>query len=171
MTIEEVGIGGVYCRVADPDWSDPLDPKFAAGQPGQRWNPPGLPCLYLDHDEQTARANVARLFVGLPYGPEDLDPATAPILLEVDVPDGRAADAFTDRGLTGVGLPASYPVDDEGVAIPHSRCQPVGRQAVDQGLDGVDCRSAAPGGHRELAWFPRDTRARATSRRGFDAWW
>lgn len=43
----DVAIGGSCLRVADPDWTDPLDATFAARPPGQRWNPPGLECLYL----------------------------------------------------------------------------------------------------------------------------
>ena len=96
-----VSIGGRYYRIADPDWTDPLDPSFASA-PGQRWNPVGLACLYLNHDQTTARANVTKRFVELPYGPEDLDPATAPLLLGVDVPDGEAADAYTEAGLAAL---------------------------------------------------------------------
>lgn len=171
MTIHTVVIGGPYHRVADPDWSDPLDPSFAGAGSGQRWNPAGLPCLYLSAGLATARANVARLFAGLPYGPEDLDPVTAPVLLDVRVPDGRAADAFTDDGLLALGLPTSYPLDDHGDVIPHRACQPLGQRAFDEGLDGVDARSAAAGGVRELAWFPRQLAAEVLSRRTFEEWW
>jgi len=60
-----------------------LDPVSAAHE-GGRWNPPGsFGVLYLNLGEDVARANVARLFAGLPYGPEDLDPDTAPMLVEV----------------------------------------------------------------------------------------
>ena len=50
-------------------------------------------------DEVAARANVLRLFAGLPHGPEDLEPATAPLLVNIAVPVGRAADASTNDGL------------------------------------------------------------------------
>lgn len=119
----------------------------------------------------TARANVGRLFAGLPYGQEDLDPATAPLLLGVQVPDGEAADAFTDEGVIALGLPISYPLDSLGDLIPYEACQPVGLAAFEAGLDGVDCRSAADGGWRELAWFPRELAAQETSRRAFNDWW
>ncbi len=171
MSIRTVTIGGSYHRVADPDWSDPLDPSYASVAPGQRWNPPGLPCLYLNADIATARANVGRLFDGLPYGPEDLDPATAPILLDVTVPEGEAADAFTDEGLTSCGLPTTFPLDTQGNPIPHHRCQTLGQAAFDAGLDGVDSRSAAHGGIHELAWFPRDRAPQELSRHAFDRWW
>jgi hypothetical protein len=171
VTVRTTPIDGVYYRVADPDWADALDPSFAAARAGQRWNPAGLPCLYLNRDESTARANVARRFVGLPYGPTDLDPATAPLLVEVDLPAGVAADAATDEGLVDLGLPTTYPLDRHGQPVPHATCQPIGRRVFDVGLDGIDCRSAAPGGGRELAWFPRDAAAIERRRRPFDEWW
>ncbi|WP_419842063.1 RES domain-containing protein [Candidatus Poriferisodalis sp.] len=164
-------IGGTYYRVADPDWSDPLDPSFASAGLGRRWNPPGLACLYLNADVTTARANVWRLFVGLPYGPEDLEPATAPVLVNVAVPDGEAADAFSDDGLVRLGLPTSFPHDGEGELVPHRTCQPLGQAAFDAGLDGVDARSAAAGGVRELVWFPRGRPAQQLSRLSLDQWW
>ena len=166
-----VALAQVLYRVADPDWNDPLDPSFAAAFPGQRWNPPGLPCLCLNGDEPTARANVMRLFDGLPYGPEDLDTATAPILLDVRIPPGDAADAFTDDGLKQLGLPTSYPQDDAGDVIEHATCQPIGRAVFDAGHHGVDARSAAPGGTRELAWFPGGDVATEVQQRAFDEWW
>jgi hypothetical protein len=167
----EVEVGGSCLRVADPDWPDPLDATFAAQPPGQRWNPPGLECLYLDRDRETARANVARKFVGKPYGPEDLDPATAPLLIEVAIPDGVAADAYTPAGLTALELPASYPLDAGGALIEHPVCQPLGQGAHDAGLDGVDARSAAAGGNRELAWFPKGRTLAADPAVPFDEWW
>lgn len=166
-----VSITGPLLRVADPDWVDPLDPSYAAEPPGQRWNPPGLPCLYLNRNEQTARANVLRLFEGLPYGPEDLDPATGPLLLEVTLPAGSAADAFTDDGLSALGLPTTYPRDIRGDVILHAACQPIGQAVFDEGHDGVEARSAANGGTRELAWFPRAQSGTETGRRSFDEWW
>ncbi|MDE0168541.1 MAG: RES family NAD+ phosphorylase [bacterium] len=164
-------IGGSYYRVADPDWADPFNTSYAAAFPGQRWNPAGLACLYLNHDIGTARANVMKRFVGLPFGPEDLNPATAPLLLRVDIPDGRAADAYTDAGLDAIGLPATYPYDDAGDLIPHNMCQPIGEAAYEAGLDGVDCRSAAIDDGRELAWFPRSRAVSETSRLPFSDWW
>ncbi len=164
-------IGGVYFRVVDPDWIDPLDPQFASDSSGQRWNPPSVPCLYLNADVVTARANVSRRFDGLPYGPHDLDPATAPLLLGVEIPAGTATDAYTDDGLVAVGLPVTYPHDDNGDVIPHDVCQPIGRAVFEAGLDGVDCRSAAVGGDCELAWFPRSSITHGTSRQAFQTWW
>ena len=167
----EVAIDGSHLRVADPDWTDPLDATFAAQPPGQRWNPPGVECLYLNRDHLTARANVERLYAGLPYGPEDLDPATAPVLIEVTVPAGVAADAYTPAGIADLGLPASYPLDDSGATIAHTVCQPLGQGAFDTGLDGVDARSAAAGGDRELAWLPKGRALGSEPAVPFDEWW
>jgi RES domain len=170
MASETSKVGGRYLRVADPEWVDPLDASFAA-RDGPRWNPPGLPCLYLNADEKTARANVERLYVGLPYGPEDLDPEEAPLLVEVDVPAGTALDCYSNAGLSAVGLPTTFPRDTVGGLVPHSTCQPTGFDAFEAGLDGVDARSAAPGGDRELAWFPRANTATETSVRPFEDWY
>ena len=170
MKLVTVHVGGEHYRIADPDWGDPLDSSYAA-RGGQRWNPPGLPCLYLNSDLVTARANLTKRFAGLPYGPDDLDPATAPLLVTVDVPEGQAVDAYTDEGLTTAGLPTSYPLDIDEQLIPHRICQPIGQAAFDAGLDGVDCRSAAPGGTRELAWFRRSIEVQPRARLTFEQWW
>ena len=94
-------------------------------------------------------------FVGLPYGPENLDPTTTPLLLGVDVPEEEAADAYTEAGLAAMGLPDTYPHDTAGDMITHHACQPIGWAAHDAGLDSVGCRSAAADNCRDLAWFPR----------------
>lgn len=170
MSLLKIAIGGRYFRVADPDWPDPLDASFAARGSGQRWNPPGLPCLYLTLDLKTAKANVARLFVDLPYGPEDLDEDAAPLIVDVDIPTGSALDADSDAGLAATGLPATYPFDATNSIIPHSLCQPIGQAAYDAGLDGVAARSAARGGDHELAWFPREKAAVSVDTRRFGDW-
>lgn len=141
-------------RVADPDWADPLDLTYSM-RSGGRWNPPGqFGVLYLNASTGVARANVDRLYVGLPYGPEDLDPQNAPILISVDVAVDDYVDAVSDQGLSGLGLPASYPVDARGSLVPQSECQPIGKRAFDDRELGIACRSAAPGARgEELAWF------------------
>ena len=147
--------GGRYVRVADPLWSDPLDPAYAKDA-GGRWNPPGaFGVLYLCADVATARANVARLLAGQPFTADDLEPSTAPVLVEVDLPGEAYADAVTPRGLRELGLPASYPRDSRGRPVPHARCQPIGARLYADGSPGVAARSAAPGaaGREELAWF------------------
>ena len=150
--------GGAYQRVADPRWEDPLEGHHA-GRYGGRWNPPeSFDVVYLCRGEAVARANVARLLAAHPYGPEDLAPKAAPVLVSVTVREGRFLNAVTDAGLAAVGLPRSYPRDSRGRIIPWTRCHPIGTDAHEAGLRGVAARSAAPGAPRageELAHFGR----------------
>ena len=158
MTPLLVTRGGVYVRVADPDWDDPLSGEFAKAR-GGRWNAPGsFPVLYLNGDERVARANVLQRFAGLPYGPEDLEPSAAPVLVSALVPEDDFVDVVSEAGCVAVGLPATYPADDDGAPVSHEACRPVGRAAWDAGLPGIACRSAAPAappGGEELARFGR----------------
>jgi len=160
---EHVDRGGRVFRVADPDWEDPFDSSFAA-QTGGRWNPPdSFGVLYLNDSVAVARANVERLYAGLPYGPEDLENLAAPILLDLDVPVESYADATTDKGLVRLGLPTTYPHDSAGRIVQHSICQPIGQAVYDDAELGVACRSAAVGAEREeLAWFELPSRPRPT---------
>lgn len=170
MTVRTVEIGEqTYFRIADAHWTDPLDASHAARGTGQRWNPPGIPCLYLNGDRPTVDANLRRVIGPYPYA-QFLDPATAPVVLEVELPRGVAADVYTPQGVSEVGLPSSCPLDHSGNLVPHQRCQAVGQAVLDVGLDGVDCRSAAPGGDRELAWFPLDRQATVLTKHTFDDW-
>jgi len=150
--------GGVYVRVADPDWDDRLSGEFAKAR-GGRWNAPGsFPVVYLNGDERVARANVLQRFAGLPYGPEDLEPSAAPVLVSALVPEDDFVDVVSEAGCVAVGLPATYPADDDGAPVSHEACRPVGRAAWDAGLPGIACRSAAPAappGGEELARFGR----------------
>jgi RES domain-containing protein len=174
MTFRLVTRSGRYLRVAEPGWPDPLDSSYAQ-EDGGRWNPPGsFGVLYLNGHDTTARQNVERLFVGQPYGPDDLDPDEAPILVEADVPEADFVDAITDEGLTSVGLPTSYPDDAAGGRVPHEVCQPIGQAAWDDNLPGVACRSAAPGAARDdegLAWFDRGVPLAETGRWAFEEWY
>ena len=158
MTLLLVTRGGVYVRVADPDWVDPLSGEYAKAR-GGRWNAPGaLPVVYLNGDERVARANVLQRFAGLPYGPEDLEPSAAPALVSTIVPEDEFVDVVGNAGCATVGLPPTYPVDEDGVPVPHELCQPVGQAAWDADLPGIACRSAAPAaprGGEEMAWFAR----------------
>jgi hypothetical protein len=165
--------GGRYLRVADPDWEDPLDASYAKAT-GQRWNPPGsFEVLYLNADRSTARLNVERLLQDQPYGPEDLDPGDAFLLIATDVRDDHYADAVTDDGCVAAGLPVSYPFDPDGKWIGHEICQPIGRDIYEAGLPGIACRSAAgsaSGVHEELAYFPRTAPVSEAERWRFDEW-
>lgn len=164
--------GGAYLRVADPRWRDPLEGHHAARY-GGRWNPPeSFSVVYLCRTAEVARANVHRLLARQPYGPEDLLPAAAPVLVEVAVREDRYLNVVTDAGCKAVGLARSYPRDARGRIVPWSRCQPIGLEAHERGLPGVAARSAAPtspAGGEELAFFGRRG-LRRRSVTGFETW-
>jgi hypothetical protein len=166
--VRTIARGGAYLRVADPRWRDPLEGHHAARY-GGRWNPPeSFDVVYLCRTAEVARANVHRLLAGQPYGPEDLLPAAAPVLVEVAVREERYLNVVTDAGCAAVGLPRTYPRDGRGRILPRSRCQPIGLEAHERGLPGVAARSAAPTapeGGEELAYFMRPG-ARSIGRRG-----
>jgi hypothetical protein len=155
--------GRVWLRVAAASWKNPLDPNYAH-QTGGRWNPPNVyPVLYLNGDLATARAQLERMLEGFPAGLDDLDD-DAFVLVAARLPKRqRCADAASAAGLKALGLPGSYPLDANGKAVPHSRCQRVGLAVRDRRLRGLWCRSAViPDGRgRELAWFPSSARSRA----------
>jgi len=160
----------VWLRVADPAWSDPLDPSFARVH-GGRWNPPGsFDTLYLNGGLRAARGQIARLLAGQPVAMEDLDDAAPFLLVAATLPRRQtAADAVSDPGLTALGLPPAYPRDPAGEPVPHSVCQQIGAAVRRSGLRGVWCRSATSGegegdgdgDRRELAWFPARSSSRA----------
>lgn len=172
MSFKTIRRSGLYFRVADPSWESPLEGRHSKAY-GGRWNPPGsFPVVYLNATYAVARANVRRKFVGLPYGPEDLDPARAPVLVETEVPEDEFVDVVTDEGCVAAGLPDSYPRLN-GETIGWQQCQPIGQQAWDEGLPGITCRSAAPGAARqdeELAWFQRHRALRGLGFRSFEDW-
>jgi hypothetical protein len=142
--------GGPYLRVADPDWDDPLDGRYAAER-GGRWNPPeSFPVVYLTSSVAVARAYVFHKLAGQPYGPEDL--RTGPLLVRARVPEDRYVNAVTEAGLRDLGLPKTYPLDGRRRLVPWRRCQPIGLRAWEDGLPGVAARSARADGE-ELAYF------------------
>lgn len=161
--------GGPYLRVADPDWEDPLDGRYAA-ESGGRWNPPeSFPVIYLCRSVEVARANVYHRLRGQPYGPEDLRPGAGPILVRTRVPEDRYLNAITEAGLRDLGLPKTYPLDSRRRIVPHGRCQPIGLRARDAGLPGIAARSAAAKDGEELAYFGR-RKLRRGAVRAFDEW-
>jgi RES domain-containing protein len=172
--VKRIPRGGSYLRVADPSWDDPLDGRYSQTQ-GGRWNPAdSFPVVYLGRDERVARANVHRLYEGLPYGPEDIDPDAGPELVATRVPDAEYVDVITDEGCESVGLPASYPDDEDGAPVAGERCQSIGQSAWDAGELGIACRSAAkraPVDGEELAWFDRGDALPLVSRTRFGDWY
>jgi RES domain len=160
--------GGPYVRVADPDWDDPLDGRYA-GERGGRWNPPeSFPVVYLCRSVPVARANVYRKLEGQPYGPEDLRPGTGPVLVRTTVPEDRYLNVVTDAGCRDVGLPRTYPLDSRRRTVPWRRCQPIGQRAWEAGLPGVAARSATGAGE-ELAYIGR-RKLRRGAVRMFEQW-
>jgi RES domain-containing protein len=152
---------GEYLRIADPGWADHLDGRYARDR-GGRWNAPGsFPVVYLNGSVDVARANLYKRLADQPYGPEDLDPEHAPLLVSTQVRLALFADVITSRGCESAGLPATYPRDRRGREVSWARCQPIGQAAWGAGLAGVACRTAArtaPPGGEELAWFQRGRR-------------
>jgi hypothetical protein len=166
--------GGRYFRIADPAWADSLDPAFSVVR-GGRWNPPStFPVLYLNRDLHTSRANLARKFAGRPYGPEMLDPAQAPVLLQTVVDETDFVDAVTDNGCIELGLPVTYPLDEKGNEVGWDRCQPIGLAMREAAEPGIACRSAATPDRtgEEFALFrgTGDTAVRVVRRLTFDEW-
>lgn len=159
---EAVPDAHVWWRIADPSWSDPLDPDYARRR-GGRWNPPGsFRVLYLNEDLRTARQNLRAFTARWPYEPEDLRDDTGPVLIGCTLPRRQiVCDAHSAAGLRAAGLPAAYPLDENGTPVPHARCQPVGTRAKAARLRGVRARSAQSrdGAGRELAWFPASGRS------------
>lgn len=153
--------GRVWLRVADPEWTDPLDPSYA-GEHGGRWNPPGeFAALYLNADVVTARMQIERMLAGSPVHLDDLDDG-AYVLVAATVPRAQScADATTPAGLRALSLPETYPRDGRGREVGHALCQTAGARVHQARLRGVWCRSACTedGRGRELAWFPATTRS------------
>jgi RES domain len=155
--------GRIWLRVADPLWTDPLDPSFAAAT-GGRWNPRGsFPVLYLNADPGTARLQIDRLVRDEPFTADDLED-DAYVLVAATLPRSQTcADAVSRDGLKSLGLPETYPLDAGGDVVERDVCRPIGSEVHEAGLRGVWCISAASPVHagRELAWFPATTRSRA----------
>lgn len=173
MMFRYVFRNGTYYRVANPDWSDPLD-GVPAVSTGGRWNKPGLfPVVYLNENIRLARLFVAHKLRGQPYGPEDLDPDAGPVLVTTNVPDDSYVDIVTDAGCQAAGLPTTYPLNGRKQTVRHDQCWPIGESAWRQGEPGIACRSATTGATRseeELAWFQRSHTLSATAILGFDDW-
>jgi hypothetical protein len=175
----------VWLRVAHRDWTDPLSADYA-DEYGGRWNAPGDgPTLYLNADEDTARAQIRRLLEGTPVDYEDLADDAPFVLVSAALPKRqRVADAGTDLGLVSLGLPTTYPRRPRGGEVSWAACRRAAHVVRTASLRGVLARSAAlpfavpaaPAGTEargtELAWFPapRATATEVGRRRGFRQW-
>lgn len=153
----------VWLRVADPEWDDPLDARWA-GRTGGRWNPPAsYPTLYLNADLETARLQVIRLLEGTPAEIDDLADDAYDLVAATLPRDQKGAVALNAKELEGLGLTDRYPSNDKGNRVPHRVCQPIGAEVQRRGLRGVLVRSAvrSDGRGTELAWFPATIRSAA----------
>ena len=165
----------VWWRIADPAWTNPLDPSFAQRE-GGRWNLPGsFPTLYLDEEMATAHRHLRAFIAKWSCEPEHLRDDAGSILVGCTLPRRQSAcDAYSRVGVRAAGLPDSYPFEKDGRLVPHARCQPVGARVKAAGLRGVRARSAQSldGAGRELAWFPPSARsvARRVRTLAFTAW-
>jgi hypothetical protein len=163
--------GGRYLRVADPGWEDPLSGVHSR-EKGGRWNAPGeFEVVYLNANLEVARAQVRRQLAPLAIAPEDLDPASGPVLISTEVPAAPYVDAVSETGLRSLGLPPTYPLDAAGAEIDHATCQPLGGAAQAAAEPGIAARSAAaqPSPGEELAYFGPDP-LMAVGREGFGEW-
>ncbi len=106
--------GRLWLRVADPSWTEPLDPTFAQ-KAGKRWNPPNsYATLYLNADIVTARLQIDRMCADTPVTPDDLSDDAYVLVAATIAPGIRAADAVSSEGLVALSLPSTYPIDAGG---------------------------------------------------------
>lgn len=158
LTFLHLKRGGEYWRVADPEWADPLDGRPGMAR-GGRWNAPGsFAAVYLNSNVSLARLFVAHKLGHQPYGPEDIDPDSGPVLVSVDIAEEDFVDLVTSAGCANAGLPESYPINASGDVIGHETCWPIGQAAWNLGEQGIACRSATRGASEsdeDLAWFQR----------------
>ena len=151
--------GGTYYRVADKAWAEPLDPSYSKVR-GGRWNARGSHAvLYLTPDVSVAIAITRNRFAREPFGIEALDPATAPSLLELDLPEEPYLDVMSPKALVEAGLPATYPLQEDGSTVGWELTQPIGAEAFARGDLGIVCTTATRGHNgEELAWFDQPGR-------------
>ena len=140
-------IGHPWLRVAARDWDDPLDPTFAQRLGGRRNPPDSWPTLYLNRTAEAARAQIARLRRGTPFGGGNLaDDAFD--LVSVFLSPADVVDCMTDEGLAAAGLPSTYPADDIG-RRPRSPPRSIGAGLVGRwgacgaGRSAASCASAS----------------------------
>lgn len=129
--------GGMFFRVCDPSWTDPLDTSFAKSR-GGRWNPPGsFGVLYLCATIAVAAGNARRAYEGEIATLFDLLPGKRPDLQIVSVRSIHVIDAASEVGLRSLRLPLTYPTGVSWV-----RCRTIGVRAYGRGEYGITCRSA-----------------------------
>lgn len=108
MKFRQSRIGGLYFRVVGADWDNPRDASWSAFF-GGRWNPRGLPCLYLNCDKETTYANYLQRFNEEVINVEDVATEKIPHVAGIEVSVGMAIDVYTPAGIKSVQLPSTYP--------------------------------------------------------------
>ena len=163
--------GGLYYRVAAPDWIDPADTQYSK-QHGGRWNPASqFGALYLNATVHVAAANARSRHAGRAIKLFDLLPKARPDLVTFDVPMDEVLDACTAGGIAALGFAENFPY-----GIPWPPCQTVAGQAHAAELPGVASRSnaeatATASVGEELALFEEVIIAAPRARRPFDQWY
>jgi hypothetical protein len=148
----------VWLRIADPAWANPLGQHSlkSRGTGGmhrvrtQRFASMQMSSQHACRSNECAQARPS---------PRKISQTTHILSSRQQLPPTSAR--RMSSGVEAVGLPTTYPLDDEGKSVPHQRCRPIGQLLFDAGLNGVWCRSACSedGRGRELAWFARSQMA------------
>ena len=165
--------GGAYYRVCDPSWEDPGDTSFSKSA-GGRWNAKGeFGALYLNATIEVAAAN-ARRSLRQHFGDvvtfSDIRPERRPDLQVFTVRSHLFVDAISDKGLSALALPDSYPRGATKAA-----CQAVSRILYRAHEAGIAVRSAVAHSGEELAIFDTHVRQLAKMKRNgrisFPSWY
>lgn len=148
MTIERaptISVARRYWRVLAPKWAhDPLSGAGAAVR-GGRFNPPGVPALYMSEDFATAVAEYE----------QDLGirPGT---LCAYEVAGARIADLGDARTLAALGVSAATLKNPwKQIAFVEKREPPtwlLAKRLIAQGVEGIRAPSAQAAGYNIVLW-------------------
>ena len=125
-----------------------------AGANAGRWMAPGdSAAVVLAGDEEAARAQVAEALNGTSIDFADLRGDAPLALVTVAVPSKqRVAEATTDSGLVGLGLPASYPNKARGGSVANTDRRKAVKAARAANLRGIVI--GLVNGGTEFVWLP-----------------
>jgi RES domain-containing protein len=129
--------GTVYRHVLGPYAPD------LANVRGARWNPPEVSALYVSLEEETAKAEGARVLEV-----QSVPPRVKRSIYELDVELERVLDLTTGTALAGVGL-----TDDDLQSDSFLACQRVGGAVAWLGHDGLLVPSARAAGGINLVIY------------------
>jgi RES domain-containing protein len=163
--------GGLYYRVAAPEWIDPANTEYSK-QHGGRWNPASeFGALYLNATVHVAAANARSRHAGRAIKLFDLLPKARPDLVTFEIPIDEVLDACTLEGIAALGFAENFPY---GVLWP--KCQAVAREAHAAELSGIASRSnaeatATASVGEELTLFEEVIVPAPSARRPFEQWY